>query len=148
MGDRTGVTLTVLTSQSEGIEELLGYGADCADTGSQFTSFEFSDVNYGVLENLEKLTSAGIAFNSEWGSGGDYGPGVHWCRFTPDGECRENEVSDEGANPPIEKLMELIDKPEELRGYIVAYHYDVTPPPWDNQEEYGKLFRTKQLISS
>ena len=49
-------------------------------------------------------------------------------------------------NPDIEQLMKLIDKPEELRQFIVNHQEEHATLPWENQEENGKIFLTRKLI--
>lgn len=148
MGDRTTVTLTVLADRAAEALYLIGEEPDykCGESKG-LASFQFAEVNYGNLQNLDKLKSQGIAFDSDWESGSEYGPGTHWCRFTREGDMRENEVSNEYKNPPIEELMKRIDDPEVLIGYITTYHFDVTPPSWEHQNEFGAIYRTKNLIS-
>jgi hypothetical protein len=149
MGDRTSVTLTVLADRAAEALFLIGEEPDYNHgEGKGFAVFEFSEVNYGNLQNLDKLKAHGIAFDSDWDSGSEYGPGTHWCRFTRDGSVRENEISNEYKNPPLEELMRRLDDTDALIGYITAYHLDVTPPAWDHQNEFGAIYRTKNLISS
>lgn len=148
MGDRTYVTLSVLKSQEQKASSLFTYSPDEDWLDDQLAHFGFPEVNYGNLGFLYELRAAGIAYDSRWESGGDYGPGTESLRFTQGGEAIENTVYDSGKNPDLQYLMDRIDKPEELRSYILKHHKEVTNLPWENQEEYGKLYQAKQLISS
>lgn len=146
MEDRTSVTLYVLTSQKERVKVISDSFEELEEDGD-LTYFYFWDVNYGELPFLNELMDAGIAFDSCWCAGGDYGSGTKSCRFTPAGELDVREVYETQENPPLSVLMSLIDSPNQLREYIIQHRDKVTPLSWDNQEEYGKLHRTKKLIS-
>jgi hypothetical protein len=149
MGDRTSVCLTVLKEFTEEAQKYFdGYEHDHMSSDNVFTHFSFYEVNYGNLLFLDDLQKAGIAFDSNWDHGSDYGPGTDYCRFLPDGSVYRFDLSDEYINPDLKKCMELIDRPEELKAFIVEHYNKVTPPSWEFQIEYGKLYRTKQLISS
>jgi hypothetical protein len=150
MGDRTSVTLTVLTSQKAEAERIAladGYEADHMSDAGHVTYFSYYEVNYGELSFLPQLTAAGIAFDSDWDSGNEYGAGTEFMRFTPEGEAKGFSYSDEYFNPDLKRCMDLIDKPDELRAFILDHKDKVTPLPWDNQEAFGKIYRTKQLIT-
>jgi hypothetical protein len=148
MGDRTSVFLDVLIPQADAAKELFEFEPDSAyQNGEQFIEFQFDEINHGTLDFLPKLREAGIAFDSSWAAGSEYGPGTTFCRFTPDGEVIQFDRYDSELNPDMNCLMRLIDNPVALRNAILEHHKETTPLPWDNQEEYGKLYRTKQLIN-
>ena len=146
MGDRTSVTLSIPTVLIETALPFLDNYQDesNSETLSYFTYYE---VNYGELDFLCHLIAAGIPFDSEWCAGSEYGAGCKSCRFTPEGEEIINEIYDDGRNPCHTSLMALIDNPSALRAYILAHDERIKVLPWDNQVEYGKLYRTKQLIN-
>jgi hypothetical protein len=148
MGDRTTVYLDVLVSQAEAAKKLFDYGSqDEYLNGEGFIEFVFTEINHGTLDFLSKLQEAGIAYDSSWSPGNEYGAGANFCRFTADGEVICFDRYDSEAHPDLSCLMTRIDDPIALREYILEHHKNVTPLPWDNQEEYGKLYRTKQLIN-
>lgn len=147
MGDRTTVTLSVLKVHSDETKKHFEYDPEEETVGEQFVNFLFYEVNYGTLPFLGNLMEAGIPFTADWDSGGDYGPGSHFCRYTADGELQEIELSNEYVNPDLTRLMGLLDEPEALKEYIINHHKAVTPLPWDNQLEHCKVFRTKKLIN-
>lgn len=149
MGDRTTVHLYVPTDLADQAEALFDFGCeytdDCEDNTTQFT---FGEVNYGNLPFLNKLAEAGIAYNSCWEDGGDYKSGCESLRFTPSGEfVLKTLYNGEDVNPSLNRLLELIDQPEALREYILNYKEIRSVLPWDNQVEYGKLHRARQLIA-
>ena len=149
MGDRTSVCLTVLKEHAAEAERLFGDDEhDHMSSDNVFTHFSFYEINYGELPCLDDLQKAGIAFDSSWDNGSEYGPGTDHCRFLADGTVWRQSFSDDYINPSLQKCMELINNPDELKAYIVEHHDTVTPPSWEFQNVYGKLYRTKQLISS
>lgn len=150
MGDRTTVTLTVLTSQVSEVVEILEYVLDCAYkfNGDITTSFTFDEVNYGTLKNLPALVDKGIAYESDWEAGSGYGPGTESTRFTEEGEVITKTVCDEDLSLAVITLMGVIDHPTELVELIKERHIELQILPWDNQEEYGKRYMARQLIST
>lgn len=151
MGDRTSVTLYVLTAQKDEALELIGEesseeGEVGIDSGQYYFSFE--QVNYGNLLCLAKLREHGIAYESAWEAGDEYGPGTEYLRFTPDGEAVEITVYDSDQNPDLHKLLAHINNYDELREVIISHKKNITPLPWDNQVEYGKIYRMTQLVTT
>jgi hypothetical protein len=149
MGDRTTVYLDLLASQADAAKKLFDYEPEHArQNGDQFVEFEFHEVNYGTLGFLSELEKAGIAYDSSWSEGDQYGAGTLFGRFTADGEIVRLERYETDIDPSMGCLMKLIDDPVALREYILQHHKETTPLPWDNQEEYGKLYRARMLIST
>jgi hypothetical protein len=156
MGDRTTVTLTVLMSQVDEAKRIIENNhsehAEFEVNGVEFIDLIFNDVNYGDLNRgtklLDMLMHGGIAFNSRWDSGSEYGPGCEYGRFTEEGESVRLEISDSEVNPELNRLLELIDDYQALKAYIQEHAAERTPLPWENQEEYGKLYRATKLITS
>lgn len=90
----------------------------------------------------------GIACDSSWDAGSEYTAGTMHTRFTPEGTVIKFDVYDERINPPIHKLLELIDDYAALRKYIEIHHESTTPLPLDEKQvEYGKKYRAIQLIA-
>lgn len=147
MGDRTTVTLTILESQQDEALKHFGSVADEAWLDEPLAYHQFHEVNYGTLDFLDKLKAAGIAYESEWDRGSEYGPGVKSVRFTSDGDVVEKEIYNSECSIDVHDLMALLDKPEELKDLITSTHQAVSVLPWENQEKYGKLYRAKQLIN-
>ena len=148
MGDRTSVALRVLTSQVERVKEIIkGEYYETDYNEPSLTIFNFDEVNYGTLPFLEALMDNGIAYDSKWDSGSEYGPGAESCRFTSEGEAVMKGFSDSAKNPDIHCLLQFIDQPERLRQFILDHITEREVLPWDNQEEYGKLHRMVQLIT-
>ena len=155
MGDRTWVRLRVPLSMRAQAEAVIDNPSDIdeyenGENGHNFANVEFSyeQVNYGQLHCLGELQKAGIPYDSEWGSGYDYGAGTEHCRFTEQGELSIKEIYENEANPPLPSLLALIDAPKALRKYILEHQESRTILPWDNQEAYGKLYRTHLLITT
>ena len=97
---------------------------------------------------MDALIAAGIAYNSEWESGDDYGEGCQSCRFTAEGSVVVKEVYSSDYSVPLNLLMEAINTPNKLREIILGWKEKITVLPWDNQEEYGKLYRATMLITT
>jgi len=146
MGDRTYVRLCVPTEYKELVLSLIEAAPDDEWGDEELVTFGFVEVNYGELNDLPKLQHAGIPYDQEWDAGGSYGAGTQHCRFTEKGEIQLKVVMDEDFNPNIGSLMNLIDDYESLRSHILVHHERVTPLPWDSQVEYGKKYRTLQLL--
>lgn len=146
MGDRTHVTLTVLTAQAARAKALCR--RHCGDWEEEheqggFTYLCFDEVNYATLDAEQPLQAMGIAYDKEWEAGGDYGAGHEYCRFTAAGDCRVFDVYDEAINPDLGVLLAAIDHPAALRALILIHRDAITPLPWDRQVEYGRLYRTR-----
>ena len=148
MGDRTTVTLTVLLSQENEAKELMNFEPEDSWEGDIHTYFEFQEVNYGTLDFLPQFKAAGIAYDSHWERGSEFGPGTKSLRFDSSGEAIEKEIYDCDKDPDIDVLMEAIDDPEKLRQLILSHHEEVTNLPWDNQQLFGQRYRAKQLITT
>lgn len=149
MGDRTYVELSILVSQAETAEKLIGEYNIPESTWSKDleTTWGFHDVASGTLDFLDELRDAGIAYNSHWSAGDAYGPGTTACRFTSDGTCVMQTIYDDAVNPELGMLMTLLDNPEKLMAFIREHHALVTIPHLTpDQEVFGKLFRARQLI--
>lgn len=150
MGDRTRVTLTVLRSQAEKAQELFSEGYESEDTipsDSLLYSWEFDEVNYGRLPFLGGLKTAGIAYDSGWDNGDAYSSGYASCRFSSEGELVQKHLYDNEDSIPLSLLTRLLNEPETLRQKILDTIQERTVLPWDHQEEFGKLYRMKQLIT-
>ena len=149
MGDCTYVTLQILASQQEEADAIIG-----EDTASEewdrdnYHFYGFTEVDYGELSFLRDFIAQGIAFESRWEAGSEYTAGSTYARFTPEGESVRFDVYDERINPPIDKLLSLIDNYAALRKYIEIHHKSTTPLPLDEKQvEYGKKYRAIQLIA-
>lgn len=148
MGDRTSVVLTVLANQAEEAKSYFNKEISEEITHDPLiTSFTFEEVNYGTLTFLPKLRKAGIPYESAWSSGDEYGSGSEFFWFTSDGVPLNKDIYDDDRNPDLMVLLEFIDQPEKLRQAILTHKENVTPPSWDNQEEYSKVYRMLQLVT-
>lgn len=147
MGDRTTVTLTVPYDFADIVEEIEEAQERDFNTEGNLIFLTYYEVNYGELRFLKKLKEQGIPYDSAWCDGNEYGPGTKSLRFTPEGEAIEMELYDDDANPDMNALMCRIDDPVALRQYILNHQASRQVLPWDNQVEYGKLYRTRQLIT-
>ncbi len=147
MGDRTSVELTVLRTQAKKAEALFGGWSanETFENDPLLIGYYFEEVNYGNLDFLDDLRDNGIAYDSEWGDGGEYSAGTQSLRFTETGELQFKSVYDAAINPDLCTLMELLDDPVMLVQHIKDHHAGLQVLPWDNQEEYGKRYLAMKL---
>jgi hypothetical protein len=155
MGDRTDVQLTIPTELHKLAEQVAPDMCDHAGAtyceqhgGLQLVTLEYYEVNYGELEFLPKLVDVGIPYTRYWYRGGEYNQGEEFLRFTPEGDIRLVELYEGEENFPIDQLTDLmiLGDMDKLTDAYNAHMLKTTPLSWDNQVEYGKLFRTKKLI--
>lgn len=111
-------------------------------------TFEFEEVNYGDLPNLNHVIGLGIPYDISWGGGDEYGPGDSWTRFTPNGEVEIGTVYEEDKSIDVETVFNLLDKPDELRKMVTESYERVKYPGLNigEQIEFGKIYKAKQLI--
>lgn len=147
MGDRTTVTLTVPHDFANIVEEIDKANKREPSTEGNLIFLTYYEVSYGELHFLKKLKEQGIPYDSAWCDGGEYSSGTKSLRFTPEGEAIELEIYDDDANPKMGALMNLIDDPVALRQYILDHRASRPVLPWDNQVEYGKIYRARQPIN-
>lgn len=154
MGDRTYVTLYVPAELFEKAKEIaiMHDGEPCE--GNSFNDeihyMGFEEVNYGELDCIEELQSAGIPYDMEWAKGSEYDEGVRYCRFTENGDLTLKEVyeNDSYIHPSVlKKVIEEHNSLDAVKDFLKQHIESVKPPSWDNQVEYGKIYRTKQLIA-
>ena len=146
MSDRVTVELGVLTEHAKRAEEIIGEPDEESMESGNCTWFVYHEVNYGVLNDLDKLQAAGIPYDSAWDAGAKFPKGLHSLRFTPEGEAVEKEIYDAERGVPLEFLLEVIEDHQELKQRIHAHAERVTVLPWDNQAHYGKLYMARQLV--
>lgn len=154
MGDRCHVGLYILTEQADEAEKCFGGNAnEGPNTDSTDLSYwGFEDVNYGDLWFLWKLKDQGIAYTVSIAGGDSYGPSNEYLRFTSEGEAIVWDLTEgESENISVALLRTVLDDPvssiDDVRAYVSKHVEELTPLPWDNQVQYGKVYRTLQLIS-
>jgi len=141
MGDRCYVELTVLTVHLPQVKKLAGdYHAGLERTEDDCSVLGYDEVNYGSLPWLGNLTQAGIAWDSRWHGGDEYGPGQKYLRFAPDGTIQTVEYADtELGTIPTDTLLDFINLPgttvDTIRTYVI-----------EGQIENGKRYLTLKLI--
>ena len=147
MSNRYDCELEVPIEYQEIVAELvskeLGYSYSPSPINiSNRVYFCLDEVRYCDLESLHQLTELGIAYDFT-SNDGDY-----YCasRFTNEGEHTSIDLAISGMNPDLSQCRALLDRPADLLDYIQKHVQAVTPLPWDNQVEYGKRYRIKQLL--
>lgn len=154
MGDRTYVTLTVLTEHAVDAINLIReeQGDPCdedSDGTDGLTLLGYEEVNYGTIEALTGFAAAGIPYSVSWGSGGCYTEGEQHLRFSPEGE--PHTIGQE-KDWPINALLDLKmawekepDKP--LEQHLQEAIAKIQDPSWENQFEHSKIARTRNLLN-
>ena len=145
MGDRVHVMLEVLSIHAETVESI-DDSFDYQEEDNGITAFNFTEVNYGELSFLSELEHKGISYSASWSSGCEFSAGCKSCRFTADGQKIIKEIYENHKNPSLQHLTLLLDNYTALREYIEEFAESIKVLPWDNQEEYGKIYLTKQLL--
>lgn len=148
MGDRVQVTLTIPRVLISLARPLFTFNIDDADEDDDdYIFYTFDECNYGDLPFTDALIRHGIPHDRAWEEGSDYGSGTEYYRFTPEGELICTQVFRHSLGINIPKLLELINNYEELKDYILERHKDNETLPWDNQIEYGRIYRARRLIT-
>jgi len=154
MSDRTRVYLTIADEHISYLKQIIQmpdyrneWDTDLeSESDGKRTIFNFEDVNYGTLDFLPELLARGIAYESSWCAGDEYTEGTEYCRFYKDSTATTIQVYNDEINPHLPTLMSLLSTPYELINFIELHYKQVTPPSWDNQIEYGKLYQIQQLL--
>ena len=121
------------------------------DNNPRLIEYIFSEVKWGELDFLDDLHEIGIPFDFSNDNSEDARHII--CRFTSDGEMILQDYLESDSKIEGSYLISSIDScnsPEEKLQFIneqyIKFSNLLTPLPWDNQIEYGKLYRTRQLI--
>jgi hypothetical protein len=154
MGDRCYVELTVLTEQLPQVMHITkveDYAPCETREEDDATVLCFEEVNYGTIPWLGQLTDLGIAWDSRWHGGDEYGPGRKQTRFAPDGTVQELEYCDtEEGVIDTSKLLEFMNTlgvtVDSIRNYILDHVRSFDPLPWEGQIEFGKRHLALKLI--
>ena len=104
----------------------------------------FDDEYYGGFSVHDELRQEGIAYTA-FSDRGFNNQEVSSLRFNPDGSLEEMTNEDDYSK---ENLFTLFDMPPSVRElYIAERVAAVTPLPWVNQVDYGKVYLTRKLIN-
>ena len=154
MGDRTYVCLYVPAELFEQAKEIAikhdGEPIEEDTLNDEVHYMGFEEVNYGELGCIKELQSAGIPYDMYWDKGSEYGEGVEYCRFTENGDLTLKDIyeNDSYIHPSVlEKVIKEHNSLDAVKDFLKRHTEAVNPPSWDNQVEYGKMYRAKQLIS-
>lgn len=149
MGDRSSVNLQIRIEQRAAAEKIMGRDAfhDHYPHGEECYEYEFAEVNYGTLDFLDEFVQAGIAYDSNWGAGGEYAAGTEAVRFNEEGVMLQVTVYEGGENPDMTELLARIDTPDELKKYILEHHSKTQIGPLDAEQiTNGKRYQARKLI--
>lgn len=155
MGDRTTVTLTVLSEHKikaiNLIKEEDGDLPDDESDGSAISCLTYYEVNYGTLEGLYQFQTEGIPYTVEWEAGEEYSAGNESLRFSPEGTA---VLSSSYKSWPEEVIHECIAEIEKAVASDSKTALEIlreklnrhSIPSWDNQETLAKHYLATQLI--
>jgi hypothetical protein len=160
MGDRTHVTLTVHRDYEEQVQELLTQTGDepydsevMESDGEELIYFNIEDVNYGEVNCLDKLQELGIAYDSEWAAGDEYGEGQKSLRFSPEGNAIVKQwyeydlcITLHHLNCMSQEYLSNDQLAEQIRLMIANLNEKCSLFPWTDQIRNGKTYRAKQLL--
>lgn len=147
MDDRVTVELTLLKTQESEAVRLLDEGEpnEFYEEGDLIT-LVYHEVLRGALQNLSKLTDAGIAYDSCWDAGSNVWQGGDYARFLEDGSLSVKRIFDEEKDIQVNDLLKVIDDHEALKALILKRQEETTILSFKDQEARGKLYRTRKLI--
>ena len=148
MGDRTSVYLRILACHKELVEKYIEDAEGPPEEVRNFLQYAFYDVNYGNLPFLDDMGNAGIPYDATWESGDQYGEGTQSGRFTHEGVFVDKTVYGSAQGVPLDALIPILDDHAALIECIKKCQEEITVIPWDNQEEYSKLYRARKLINA
>lgn len=153
MGDRVSTSLTVLREHEDTAVSLIEPEQGKPDDRWEdhiTVCLTYYEVNYGTVESLVKLRQAGIPYSFAWDAGSEFTEGEEHLRFTPEGEACMSTESQLWPSGVISECITLVNQAESLeagKAALQAKLAALTPMPWDNQAEYGRLYQARQLIS-
>lgn len=154
MGDRTYVTLTVPAVHADEVAGIynavpvIPHGtANVSEQGLDLVFFEFEDVNYGDLHDLDKLEKLGIAYDSDWSQGDEYDEGCNYLRFDSEGNSVKKEIYEGDDSIFLNRLLPLLDDPERMKEVVIAVDKSLYVMPWDHQVKNGKIARLKHIVT-
>ena len=120
-------------------------------TNPRIIEYIFNEVKWGELDFLDDLHEQGIPFDFSNDDSDDRR--FIKCRFTPDGEMiledyleSDTKIEAQDFIFAFESCKSSQDKVDLMNAYYMKLTNLINPLPWDNQVEYGKLYRTRKLI--
>lgn len=150
MGDRTQVTLTVLRQHLQEAIDLIdpeqGQPSEIDPQDNDTVSLIYEEVNYGTIEHLGLLRSAGIPYSFEWGSGGSYSEGEEHLRYLIDGTPEQVTFEKDWPENTILECLEVIKDRADPAAALQAFLANHQEPSWDNQLDYSNVARAIKLI--
>ena len=149
MGDRCDVYIQIPAEYKDQVTHILD-PTQHWETVHGLAEFCIPEVNYANIEaETQALTREGIPHSWYWTPGGGYDSGKGYVRFTAEGEVIYHDYSDPDVNPCIDHVIKLLETKtsEEVLEYLREYKAKYSPQSWDNQVEYGKVYKLKQLVS-
>jgi hypothetical protein len=155
MGDRTWVRLTIAKEHLDQLQVLDPDLPESTEDGFvhnksvELLTFQFVEVNYGELGCEEKLQDAGIPYDKEWGSGGEYNAGETYFRITPSLEGDEFTLYEGQNGLDMDELIARLEDHDALKAYITERKARITYITIDEKQmELHRLYRAAKLIGA
>ncbi len=113
-------------------------------------SFPFSDYPDGYINHQEHevLLSEGIPYKWDWEGSGHLRPGCICLRFSKEGKEIINVIDMESTRVSVRYLKDIFETKgaDFVEQYLSEQLQKITPLPWDNQQKFANIYRTKKLV--
>ena len=146
MIDHVSVRLDFLVSQIGIVHSKIG-DPDWRNLHKNVMRFGFRNMPNAIMDKVGSLKASGVAYDYSWGRGSSFNSVRHSTRFSPDGELIYKDLIESDLNLSAESIYKYIDDLDLLKRIIKDAHERQCILPWDNQEEYGKLYMARQLVA-
>ena len=146
MIDHVTVRLDFLVSQIGIVHSKIG-DPDWRNLHKNVMRFGFRNMPNAIMDKVGSLKASGVAYDYSWGRSLFLNSGGHSTRFSPDGELIYKDLIKSDLNLNVESIYKYTDDPDLLKRIIKAAYERQCILPWDNQEEYGKLYMARQLVA-
>ena len=145
MIDHTTVKLDFLVSQIGIVHSKIG-DPDWRNLHKNVMRFGFMIVPNDIMDKVGSLKASGVAYDYYWDRGSSFSSGRHSTRFSPDGKLIYKDLIESDLKLNVERIYKYIDDLDLLKRIIKDAYERQCILPWDNQEEYGKLYMARQLV--
>lgn len=116
----------------------------CKNINTYFFNSQSESNEYELCEKLVKL---GIPLNLHTYTDRYVDGEDQYYRFTLTGELNKKTVYQDDRDPNLGALQDLKHDHAGLIYYINQFTKSVAEPSWDNQIEYGRIYRARVLIT-
>jgi len=130
------------------IKSRLGDRKDSWQAWQGINTYYFSSDSESLEPDLcTRICKLGIPFNISADSDRSMDGEDHYVRFSSTGKLIRKMVLQNERYPSLNTLEELKNDHAGLIYYINTFSESVAEPSWDNQIEYGRIYRARRLIT-